>query len=188
MLFTTIQLCKNNKPCTDGYKRMLERFPDHTKDEIIPILRIAEDNNFGLEDGLFALKCTMEDSRSTCIDFCIFCLEIAINSLHTNNKNYNRIIKLERNIRDYAYGDITTFPECDMPLSIVDSWDIDERILNVVYHTYSCIESASNKDAAGHAADVSHITIDHCINDKNDKDIRKSQVHKHLIHLLEFNK
>lgn len=72
MLHTTLKLCKVNKACTDGYRTLKKSLPkDHKKTDLIPLTHVIESN--GLEDALWALRATVEDSDYLARAFAIWC-------------------------------------------------------------------------------------------------------------------
>jgi len=72
MLHTTLQLCKDNDACRDGYKTLKKSLPKgHKKTDLIPLAHIIKSN--GLDDALWALRATVESSDYLARKFAIWC-------------------------------------------------------------------------------------------------------------------
>jgi hypothetical protein len=72
MLHTTLQLCKEKSACPEGFKNLKKSLgKDHSKTDLIPLTHIIESN--GLQDALWALRATVEDSDYLAREFAIFC-------------------------------------------------------------------------------------------------------------------
>jgi hypothetical protein len=72
MLHTTLKLCKEHEACAEGFKKLKKSLgKGHSKTDLIPLTHIIESN--GLQDALWALRATVEDSDYLAREFAIFC-------------------------------------------------------------------------------------------------------------------
>ena len=77
MLHTTLKLCKEHDACADGFSQLKESLGKyHSDTDLIPLTHIIESN--GLQDALWALKSTVEDSEYLAREFAIFCARQAL--------------------------------------------------------------------------------------------------------------
>ncbi len=76
MLNTTFALAKKSGACTEGYRKLanaLGGITKYGKDTPIPLSKIIEIN--GLQDAIWALRCTIEPSENILIEFACRCAE-----------------------------------------------------------------------------------------------------------------
>ena len=76
MLSTTFNLAHKANACTSGYKKLAEYLggiEKYGKDTPIPLTTVLESN--GLDDTIWALRCTIEPSEDILIEFVCRCAE-----------------------------------------------------------------------------------------------------------------
>ena len=75
MIYTTLQLCKDNSACVTGYEKLLKHVGiDYPKDKKISILTILESNS--LDDALWALQyASVGDNKIFLMKFGVWCAE-----------------------------------------------------------------------------------------------------------------
>ena len=76
MINTTFNLAHKANACTSGYKKLAEYLggiEKYGKDTPIPLTTVLESN--GLDDTIWALRCTIEPSENILIEFTCRCTE-----------------------------------------------------------------------------------------------------------------
>ena len=66
-LTTTLNRIREHHPCKDGWEKLLRHLgKTAADDEIIDLLTVLESN--GVQDTLWCMRATVEDSRTTCAE------------------------------------------------------------------------------------------------------------------------
>ena len=105
---TTLQRIRDNSPCEDGYKKLVTHLggcKSYGMDTPINLLTILDAN--GVEDTLWCLRATAEDSRRTAAKLAI---EFAAEALPIFEARYPgdmRVREAIQGARDYMDGKIT---------------------------------------------------------------------------------
>lgn len=99
---TTFQKIRDNNPCQEGWKKLLEYHNPESLDQEISIREILESN--GIEDSVWALR-AVEDKKKVML----FSADVAESVLHIFERSYpedQRVRNCIEVVRKYANGEV----------------------------------------------------------------------------------
>lgn len=135
-LYTTLNLLREHCACTEDYETLLRAVGLHfPKDDHIDLLTVLESN--GLDDALWCLRATTEDSKSVSVSFSIFCAESV---LPIWEKHYPNDDRPRKAIEAAKSGDAAYAASC------------------AAYAAYTASRAADVADAARAAAHAANAT------------------------------
>ena len=152
MIFTTLELCKENKACSSGYKTLIKSLPKgHSKTEPIALTHIIESN--GLQDAIWALRATTEPCRDFITSYALWCAEQVLDIYEKEYPNDKRVRECLEGIRKYQAGKISKKDLLILRNAAYDAYDAD----TAAYAAYAAYAAAgvvayAAADAAAYAA------------------------------------
>jgi len=170
MLHTTLNLCKENHACTDGYNKLSKYLgADFDKDELIPLTTILKSNNFN--DTLWCLhRATVEDSKLLRMEFSAWCARQVLHIYEEKYPDDDRVRKCLDAVDGFVLGNVT---EEEIKISRSAAY----AAADAAYAAYAADAAYAAYAAAYAAADAAAAR----------KDMRKSQEQK-LTEMLEAHK
>jgi hypothetical protein len=106
MLYTTLNLCRENEACVTGYEKLIKSLPkDHGKDEPISLLHVLESN--GLDDAIWALRATTKPCREFITEFAVLCAEQVLDIYEKRHPDDDTVKKCLEGIRQFQKGEIS---------------------------------------------------------------------------------
>ena len=106
MIYTTLQLCKDNDACEEGYKKLLKGVGmDYPKDKPISLLKVLETND--LDDALWALQeASIGDNKIFSMKFGVWCARQSYKYWESEYPNDNRIIECIEATARFIEGEV----------------------------------------------------------------------------------
>ncbi len=105
MLYTTLELCKENNACKSGYRKLIKSLPDNEPSDLIPLTHIVESN--GLNNAIWALRATTEPCREFITELALWCAEQVLDIYEKKYPDDGRVRNCLEGIRKYQRGEIT---------------------------------------------------------------------------------
>ena len=106
MIYTTLQLCKDNDACEEGYKKLLKGVGlNYPKDKPISLLKVLETND--LDDALWALQeASIGDNKIFSMKFGVWCARQSYKYWESEYPNDNRVLECIEATAGFIEGDV----------------------------------------------------------------------------------